>query len=312
MTGVSMRNRFGVKLAELAAADHCVVALDGDLANSTKLDAVATSKPDAFYQMGIAEQNMVGVAVGMSQLGLKPWVSSFASFLTKRAYEQIVVSVAQTNSNVKLIGSYSGLLTSNTGKSHHSLDDLAILSTIPNMQIIAPADAGELEQAMQALYETTQPSYLRVSRDETIPLFIKEEPFVIGKGKVLNEGHDILIVSTGSLTYQVKQAIENCSELSITHLHMPSIKPFDAEILVQYAKRAKFVITVEEHYIRGGLGSIVTEILSETHPTFVHRIGVKDEYSGCGTDMELLDAHGLSAEKLTQTIKQLSEKRNSL
>ena len=312
MNGISMRNAFGEKLAQLAVADSTVVALDGDLGNSTKLDSVANVKPKSYLQMGIAEQNMVGVASGLAHVGVKPWVCSFATFLTKRAFDQVVVSVAQTNANVKLVGSYSGLLTSNTGKTHHALEDLGIMSTIPNMTVLAPGDARELQQAMQTMYETDGPTYLRVSRDETIPPFLPGEHFEIGKGKVLSEGSNLLIVSTGSVTYQVKQAIEQNLGLSITHLHMPSIKPFDRELLVRYAKQSQFVMTVEEHYIRGGLGSIVAEILSEENPMFIYRIGVKDEYSGCGTDEELLDAHGLSTKELSKIIVKLIEERKSL
>lgn len=310
MPGVSMRNAMGEHLAKLAKENKQVVALDGDLGNSTKLDTVANEVPSAFLQMGIAEQNMVGVAAGLASVGIQPWVSSFATFLTKRAFEQVVVSVAQTNMDVKLIGSYSGLLTSNTGKSHHSLDDLAMLSTVPGMTVLAPGDARELVAAMDALHEKKGPAYLRVSRDETIPNFIPNGLFEIGKGTVLQEGSELLLVSTGSMTYQVKQALDLIGNISVTHLHMPSIKPFDKELLVQYSTVCQFVITVEEHYIRGGLGSIVTEILSEHNPKYIYRIGVDDQFSGCGTDAELLDAHGLSGTRIKETIEKRWRERN--
>ena len=305
MIGVSLRNTFGKVLAELALEDHTVVALDGDLGNSTKLDRVLQAKEDAFLQMGIAEQNMVGVAAGLAHVGVKPWVCSFATFLTKRAFDQVVVSVAQTNANVKLVGSYSGLLTSNTGKSHHSLEDLGMMSTIPNMSVIAPADADELASAMRVMYATPGPMYLRVSRDETIPPFLGNAPFKLGKGHVLQQGGELLIVSTGTMTYQVKLAIAQLKSIKVTHLHMPSIKPFDKELLLEHAAACSEVVTVEEHYIRGGLGGIVAEILSEENPKRITRIGVKDEYSGCGTDAELLEAHGLSANRIAETIQQL-------
>ena len=298
----STRDLFGKQLTVLANKDAKVIALDGDLGNSTRLDTVEKETTDAFLQMGIAEQNMVGVAAGLASVGLQPWVCSFATFLTKRAFEQIVVSVAQTNFDVKLVGSYSGLLTSNTGKTHHALDDLAMMSTIPNMTVLAPGDAKEAVEAMNAMYKTSGPMYLRLTRDETIPEFLPDSEFVIGKGRKLRQGSDILVVSTGSTTYRVSEAIEKIEGISITHLHYPTIKPFDVELLLESAKNVRFVVTVEEHYIRGGLGSMVAEIMSEHLPKKVHRIGVSDAFSGCGTDEELLEAHGLSAEKIKDQI----------
>lgn len=308
MNGVSMRNVFGEQLAQIVQQHKMVVALDGDLGNSTKLDAVEKVNPDAYLQMGIAEQNMVSVAAGLAQVGFQPWVCSFATFLTKRAFDQVVVSVAQTNSDVKLIGSYSGLLTSNTGKTHHALEDLAMLSTIPNMVVLAPGDANELALAMKAMHTYKGPVYLRVSRNETIPHFIPNDSFQFGKGNVLREGQDVLIVSTGSMTYEVKKAIDMNDNISITHVHMPSIKPFDRELLLRLARDVEVVITVEEHYIRGGLGSIVAEILSEELPRYVHRMGMQDEYVGCGKDEELLHAYGLSAAHIAKCIAHYTTK----
>ncbi len=289
-------------MAKLALEDSKVLALDGDLGNSTRLDAVEKETEDSFLQMGIAEQNMVGVAAGLASVGFQPWVCSFATFLTKRAFDQIVVSVAQPNFDVKLVGSYSGLLTSNTGKTHHSLDDIAIMTTIPHMIVIAPGDANETEAAMNTMHQTKGPIYLRLTRDETIPAFLLDSEFEIGKGKMLAEGTDILIVSTGSMTYQVAKAIEKMDGISIAHQHFPTIKPFDKEMLLEGAKHVQLVVTVEEHYIRGGLGSIVSEILSEYLPKKVLRIGVLDAYSGCGTDVEILEENGLSVERIVEQI----------
>ncbi|WP_144512845.1 transketolase family protein [Bacillus sp. FJAT-22090] len=299
---ISVRDEFGKHLAKLANEDKKVLSLDGDLGNSTRLDSVEKATKDSFLQMGIAEQNMVGVAAGLATVGFQPWICSFATFLTKRALDQIVVSVAQTNLDVKLVGSYSGVLTSNTGKTHHALDDLAIMTTIPNMIVLAPGDANETVAAMNAMYQTNGPMYVRLTRDETIPNFLPDLQFEIGKGKTLQEGTDVLVVSTGSMTYRVSKAIEEMKELSIAHLHFPTVKPFDKELLLRSAKDVRFVVSVEEHYIRGGLGSIVTEILSEHLPKIVYRIGVGDTFSGCGTDAELLEAHGLSTERIKEQL----------
>lgn len=298
----SVRDQFGRHLAKLALKDSKILALDGDLGNSTRLDSVEKEVENSFLQMGIAEQNMVGVAAGLASVGFQPWVCSFATFLTKRALDQIVVSVAQTNLDVKLVGSYSGFLTSNTGKTHHSLDDLAIMTTIPNMVVIAPADANEAVAAMNAMYQTAGPVYLRLTRDETIPNFLPKSEFEIGKGKTLKEGADILVVSTGSTTFRVSEAIKSIQGISIAHQHFPTLKPFDHSLLLEGVKDVRFVITVEEHYTRGGLGSITSEILSEHLPKKLFRMGASDAYSGCGADEELLEAHGLSVTKIKEQI----------
>ncbi|QUG40641.1 transketolase family protein [Psychrobacillus sp. INOP01] len=299
---ISVRDQFGKHLAQIAKDDSRVLALDGDLGNSTRLDSIEKETVDSFLQMGIAEQNMVGVAAGLASVGFQPWVCSFATFLTKRALDQIVVSIAQTNFDVKLVGSYSGLLTSNTGKTHHSLDDIAIMTTIPNMTVIAPADASETVAAMKAMHQTAGPMYLRLTRDETIPSFLADAEFEIGKGKTLAEGTDILIVSTGSTTYRVAEVIKQMEGVSIAHQHFPTLKPFDKELLLEGARKVQLVVTVEEHYIRGGLGSIVSEILSEELPKRVYRIGVPDRFLGCGTDEELLAANGLSVEEIRKSL----------
>ncbi len=298
----AMRDVFGQTLSAFAKQDKCVVALDGDLGNSTRIGMVESVAEGSFYQMGIAEQNMIGVAAGMATVGLKPWVCSFATFLTKRALDQIVVSVDQPGLPVVLVGAYSGLLTSNTGKTHHSLDDIGLMRMLPNMTVIAPADSLETRRAMEAIQEYNHPVYLRLSRAGDLDTVTEDEPFVIGKGKLLQEGSDVLIITTGSMTDRVMKASRLLEGLSVSVLHLPTIKPIDRKVILEQASRVKLVLTVEEHYITGGLGSIVSEIFSEEAPKRLHRIGVRDEYSGCGKDQELLDFHGLSAEKIAERI----------
>ncbi|MRH43715.1 transketolase family protein [Aquibacillus halophilus] len=300
----SMRSVFGKKLAEITQSDSMVVTLDGDLGNSTRLATIEKEVPEAFYQMGIAEQNMICVAAGMASVGLQPWVCSFATFLTKRTYDQLVVSIDQTMANVKLCGAYSGLLTSNTGKTHHSLDDIGLMTMLPNMTVIAPGDANETRAAMEAMYNYNGPVYIRLTRAEDIPNFTTDQSFTIGQGKVLEEGTDVAIITTGSMTYQVIKAVKILKNkgLSLYVLHLPTLKPIDSEAIIKAAKQTNYVFTVEEHYIRGGLGSIVAELLSEEYPTTVIRIGVQNEYSECGKNESLLDKHGLTPEKISGRI----------
>ncbi len=302
----SVRDAFGSKLAELCLNNAKVLALDGDLGNSTRLSVVESKVPDSFLQMGIAEQNMVGVAAGLASVGFQPWVCSFATFLTKRAYDQIVVSIDQPIFDVKLVGAYSGLLTSNTGKTHHALDDIGLMTMLPNMTVIAPGDANETRAAMEAIHHFKGPVYLRLTRDDEIVTFMNDLTFTIGEGRVLQEGYDVAILSTGSMTHRVVQAAKllHDNSVSIHHLHLPTLKPLDRNRIVKAARQTKLVVTVEEHYIHGGLGSLVTEILAEEYPTRVIRIGVNNEYSQCGKNEELLDYHGLTADKIADRVLQ--------
>ncbi|GAA0316813.1 transketolase family protein [Bacillus carboniphilus] len=304
VTTKSMRNAFGAKLAEMAKTNPKVVALDGDLGNSTRLSMVEEQNPSSFLQMGIAEQNMVGVAAGLATTGIIPWVCSFAAFLTRRAYDQIVVSVDQPSLNVKLVGAYSGLLTSNTGKSHHSFEDIALMQTLPNMVVIAPGDAEETVQAMEAVNEHKGPTYLRLSRDETLEILPgSDHPFTIGQGRILHEGEKIAVLSTGSMSPRVYKAVKELAteDVQLTHAHFPTIKPLDHNLLKKLAESHSHLVTVEEHFISSGFGSAVSQYTSSHHPILVTRIGIEDEYSQCGKDQELLDFHGLSSEKLKQT-----------
>lgn len=310
----SMRNAFGKKLTEMSLANQKVVVLDGDLGNSTRLAYVEEKNPSSFLQMGIAEQNMVGVAAGMATTGMIPWVCSFGAFITRRAYDQIVVSVDQPSLNVKLVGAYSGILTSNTGKSHHSLEDIALMQTLPNMTVIAPGDAVETVHAMDAINEYDGPVYFRLSRDETLeqlPGSVNE--FKIGQGRVLHEGEKVAVLSTGSMSPRVYKAVQELATINvhITHVHFPTIKPLDQALLMELAESYTRLITVEEHFARSGFGSAIAQFTSENHPIYVDKIGVQDEYSQCGKDEALLDFHGLSSEKLqAYFLKKYQEEKN--
>lgn len=300
-----MRDAFGNKLAEMAQKNSKVVALDGDLGNSTRLSFVEEKVPSAFLQMGIAEQNMIGVAAGLATTGMIPWACSFAAFITRRAYDQIVVSVDQPKLNVKLVGAYAGLLTSNTGKSHHSFEDIALMSTLPHMVVVAPGDAKETIHAMDVLNVYDGPAYLRLSRDETLEhLPSSDLPFALGKGRTLHSGKHIAILSTGSMSPRVFQAVTELAaneNIKLTHVHFPTIKPLDDALILELAQNHDHLITVEEHFIASGFGSAVAQITSAKAPIQVTRIGIDDEYSQCGRDNELLDCHGLTSEQLKKT-----------
>ncbi|SES06650.1 transketolase family protein [Salipaludibacillus aurantiacus] len=312
LTTKSMRDAFGKQLTEMTLQDPSIVALDGDLGNSTRLAFVENENQDAFLQMGIAEQNMVGVAAGLATCGIKPWVCSFAAFITRRTFDQLVVSVDQPHLNVKLVGAYSGLLTSNTGKTHHSFEDITLMASLPNMVVLSPGDAQETVRMMQAAGKYEGPVYIRLSRDENLEFLPgSEEPFEIGKAKWLNSGKKIACVSTGAMSPRVYKAIIELKAegMSLTHVHFPTIKPLDRETVIKLAESHEHLVTVEEHFVRNGFGSLVNEVTSATCPVQTTRIGIQNQYSQCGKNDELLDYHGLSTGKLKMKLAELFEGR---
>jgi transketolase len=311
---LAQREMWGGHLADMANDDDRIVVLDGDLANSTRADIFAAAHPQRFYEMGIAEQNMLGVAAGMATIGLVPWISTFAAFLAKRALDQIRVVIAQPHLNVKMCGAYSGILTGKTGKTHQSVQDLAVFRAMPNVITIAPADANELRAAMTAMMQDEQPTYLRVTRDPEPVIFPNDHVFEIGRAVLLREGHDVGIVSTGTQTVRALQAVDQLAGAGISAglLHMPTLKPFDIESLVAFADRTGSIVTAEDHSIIGGLGGAVAETLGEHRPTRLRRIGWQDVYGESGANDALLEKYGLTAHHVAAAaIDLLSGKSNS-
>lgn len=304
---MALREVFGQTLVELADEYPRLVVLDGDLANSTRVDIFANAVPGRFLQMGIAEQNMVGVAAGLATVGLIPWVSTFAAFLAKRAVDQIRVVVAQPHLNVKLAGGYSGILTGRTGKTHQSVEDIAVFRAMPGMTVIAPADGVELRQAMRAVTAYDGPVYLRVTRDPSPVVTGDGHGFTIGKALVMREGGDLTIVSTG---VQTTRALDAAALLAVdgiaaTVLHVPTIKPLDETAVLEAAARTGRVLVTEDHSIIGGLGGAVAELLGERLPMLVHRHGWRDTFGESGANEDLLQKYGLSAAHVAAAARRL-------
>lgn len=293
---VAQRDVFGDTLLELIDADERVYVLDGDLANSTKADKVALERPERFLEMGIAEQNMMGVAAGMASCGLVPWLSSFACFLVNRNLDQLRVVVAQPGLNVKIGAAYSGLLTGKTGKTHQEVSDLAVMRAMPNMVVIAPADGVETRLAMLAANACDGPVYVRLTRDPHPLIFADDYAFEIGKAVVVRKGEDVTLISTGEQTVRCLQAAELLAEQKIsTHvLHVPTLKPLDEEAIVAAAKRTGLVVTAEDHSVIGGLGGAVAELLSERCPTQLKRVGIADCFGESAANDLLLEKYGLT------------------
>jgi transketolase len=302
-----MRDAWGEGLVELGRRYPELVVLDGDLANSTKADRFAAEIPNRFFEMGIAEQNMIGVAAGLATVGFVPWISTFAAFLAKRALDQIRVVVAQPHLNVKLCGSYSGILTSKTGKTHQSVEDIAIFRAMPGMTTIVPADAVELRSAMAAMMETPGPVYLRLTRDAGPIIFPADYQFEIGRAVLLREGADVGIVCTGVETVRALAAADLLATdgIAAAVLHVPTIKPLDDEAILTLAERTGAIVTAEDHSIIGGLGGAVAELLAEHRPTRMKRVGWQDVYGESGANDALLEKYGLTAQHIATAARAL-------
>jgi transketolase len=247
--------------------------------------------------IGIAEQNLIGVAAGMAAAGLIPWVSSFAAFLATRDLDQVRVVVAQPSLNVKLAAHYSGILTGFTGKTHQVPNDIAIMRSLPNMTVIAPCDGEEARMAIRAATIHEGPVYMRLTRDPIAGVTRAGKPFRIGKASMLRVGKDAGIVSTGGQTVRALEAAQTLSEagIDVAVLHVPTIKPMDGDAVVEFAGRVPLIFTCEEHSIYGGLGGAVAELLAEIRPARVIRLGLRDVDGESGPNDALLEKYGLSA-----------------
>ena len=302
---LALRDVWGQTLADLAGSYPNLVVLDGDLANSTRADIFASAAPDRFFELGIAEQNMIGVAAGLATVGFVPWISTFAAFVAKRALDQIRVVVAQPHLNVKLCGSYSGILTGKTGKTHQAVEDISVFRAMPGMVTLAPADGHELKAMMHAMMEYDGPMYLRLTRDATPTIFPADYRFEIGKAALLREGGDVGLISTGVQTVRTMEAATLLASEGIdaSVLHVPTIKPLDVEAIVELANRTKCVVTAEDHSIIGGLGGAVAETLGAHLPTPMRRIGIRDTYGESGPNDAILEKYGLTPRHIANAAK---------
>ncbi len=300
-----LRDVWAATLIELAAEDPDLLLLDADLATSTRADRFAMAHPDRFLQMGIAEQDMVGVAAGLASMGFVPWLSSFAVFFTHRAVDQIRVLVAQAHADVKIGASYSGLLTGFTGKTHQDVQDLAIMRAMPGMTVLAPGDATECAAMVRWATATPGPVYLRIGRQGGPDLFDEGYRFTPGRVVRLRPGSDVLLVSTGQQTARCVTAAERLEAdgISAGVLHVSSIRPVDAAAIADAAQGVSLVVTAEEHTVLGGLGGLVAEILGELAPRRVVRIGIGDTWGESAPDAYLLDRHGLTAERIAERVR---------
>ena len=303
--GKAPRVAFGETVAELGRSNPRIIVLDGDLGSSTRADIFENAHPDRFFQMGIAEQNLLGAAAGMATVGFIPFVSTFACFAVARALDSIRVLIAQPRLNVKVIGGYSGLLAGMTGKTHLIFDDLAIMRAMAKMTVVAPADEVETRQAVRAIADYDGPVYLRLTRQASPVLFDDTYRFEIGKVAVVRSGSDATVFATGTQTVRAFQAAELLAAegIDIHLVHVPTLKPLDADGIVQAAQTTGFAITSEEGSILGGLGGAVAEVLGDRYPVPVKRHGLADIFGESGPDELLLEKFGLSITKTADAIR---------
>ncbi|MBU0628288.1 MAG: transketolase family protein [Nanoarchaeota archaeon] len=303
------RDGYGEGLVE-AGKNESVVALDADLAESTRSIKFKEKYPLRFFDVGIAEQNLVATAAGLAASGKIPFASSFAVFITGRAYDQIRLNAGISHLNMKIVGSHAGLLTGEDGASHQSLEDISLMRGIPGMVVIQPCDFVEAKKATIEIAKYKGPVYLRLSRGKVPVINDENYKFEIGKGIMLKQGKDIAIIATGALVNEALIASDMLKEKGIGArvINIHTIKPIDKEIIIKAAKETGCVITAEDHSIYGGLGSAVAEILAENCPTKMHRIGVNDKFGESGEPSELYKKYGLTAEDIVKAAEKLLKK----
>ena len=299
------RLSFGEALAELGSTDHDIVVLDADLSKSTQSQLFAKKFPERFFEMGIQEQNMIGTAAGMALMGKKPFICSFSIFLTGR-FETIRMSVAYTDANVKLVGTHCGVGIGEDGYSQMALEDIAIMRSLSNMRVLQPSDDVETKQAIKFLIDYPHPVFIRLTRQGVENVHAPDYRFEFGKADLLRPGNDAVIFCTGGVVANSLQAANDLAakgkDIRVVNIH--TIKPLDAEYVIQAAKETKNVITVEDHSVIGGLGGAVAEVLGEACPTKMKRIGIYDVFGESGTPEQLYVKYRLNTAGIREQVEE--------
>ncbi|NLY77582.1 MAG: transketolase family protein [Tissierellia bacterium] len=307
---IATRDAYGEALKELGEINKDIVVLDADLSGSTKTAVFKKAFPERFFNVGIAEQNLMATAAGLATTGKIPFASTFAIFATGRAYEIIRNSVAYPKLNVKIAATHAGLTVGEDGATHQALEDISLMRSIPNMVVLCPADAVETKKCVFKAAEHNGPVYIRLGRSK-VPVILDEDyEFEIGKSVQLRNGSDVTIIATGVMVAKALEACDKLAEENISArvINISTIKPIDKDIIIKAAKETKGIVTVEEHNIIGGLGSAVAEVLAENHPAHIVRIGTMDTFGESGDGNKLLDKYGLNAENIVAKAKELLNK----
>lgn len=303
---IATRDSYGQAVAELGNENENIIVLDADLAAATKSGVFKSAHPERFYDVGIAEGNMAGIAAGLAASGKIPFMTTFAMFAAGRAFEQIRNSIGYPHLNVKIAATHGGISVGEDGATHQCLEDFGLMRLIPGMVVISPADDIEAQAAVRAAAEYDGPVYMRFGR-LAVPVIFDEDDyqFEIGKGQILKEGTDLSLIVTGLPVAPALEAAKRLEDegIQIEVINMPTIKPIDTELILQSAEKTGKVATIEEHNIIGGLGSAVAEVLSENHPVPLLRIGIEDQFGKSGSAEELIALYGLDAEGIYRKVK---------
>lgn len=306
MDKIATREAYGNALAEYGEK-YDLVVLDADLSKSTKTDTFKKKFPERFFNIGIAESNMMGIAAGIATTGKTVFASSFAMFAAGRAFEQIRNSICYPKLNVKIGATHAGISVGEDGATHQAIEDIAIMRAIPNMTVISPADAIETKYAVEAAIKHNGPVYLRLGR-LAVPMLYNENEykFEIGKGIKLTDGNDVTIISTGLMAHEAMEARNILSEEGINArvINIHTIKPIDSEIIIKAAKETGAIVTAEEHNVVGGLGSAVAEVLAQNYPTPMKMVGVEDIFGRSGKPKDLMEYYGLTAKNIAEKVKE--------
>lgn len=307
----SLRIEYGKYLTEIGARNKDIIVLEGDLKASTQSIQFQQLYPNRYFDIGVAEQNMVGIAAGLSLSGKIPIVHSFACFISMRALEQVRTTVAYPRLNVKFVVSHGGISSGSAGTTHHATEDIAIMRSIANMTVLVPGDVTEMKQVVAAALSHDGPVYIRISAAEAEDIYGPGHQFAIGKATELTRGEDATIITTGTLAYEglcAAERLKNEERIGVRVLQMASVKPLDEDAVLAAVEQTGRIVTVEEHNILGGLGGAVCEIAAETGKAKVWRIGIRDCFCGVGTASYLMKENGLTVENIVETVKKLVER----
>ena len=308
---VSLRETYGKTLVELGKENPDIVVLDADLSRSTMTQFFASEFPHRFFDCGIAEQNMVGIAAGLAASSKIPFASTFAVFAPGRCFDQIRMSIAQPRLNVKLVSTHGGISVGEDGTSHQSVEDLALICSLPGFTVIVPADAIETVQALRVAAATYGPFYIRICRPKVPLVYSEDYRFNLGKAVTMRQGKDVTVIAIGIMVAAALEAAGNLEQKGIDcHvLNMPTLKPIDEVAIIKAAAETGAIVTAEEHLEHGGLGSAVARVLARHHPVPIEFIAIKDTYAKSGKPAELLQRYGLTAKDIEQAVQAVVKKK---
>jgi len=308
---VSLRETYGKTLVELGRENSDIVVLDADLSQSTMTHFFASELPERFFDCGIAEQNMVSIAAGLAASGKIPFASTFAVFVPGRCFDQIRMSIAQPGLNVKLVATHGGISVGEDGTSHQSIEDLALITSLPGFTVVVPADAIETAQAVKVAASSYGPFYIRLCRPKMPLVYNDDYRFNLGKAVTMKRGEEVTIIAIGTMVAAALEAADNLKREGIDCcvLNMPTIKPPDEAIIIKAATDTGAIVTAEEHLEHGGLGSLVAQVVAKHHPVPMEFVAIKDTYAKSGKAAELLQRYGLTAKDIEQAVRSVLKRK---